>query len=164
MAAATADAIEIEHCLTFPDAMIDCQLGRSIRPFSILIPRMVWMVSSHSAALHFPAAQGQSKHQVVVSSLLSNLGHGLAIASGILPGLDIRSNGAYVIAPGSVGNVGAYGWVDVDPIEPQDITRLCGVLENFIQNPPKKQFGKGQRRGPRVDLLAPIYEGNRIVK
>ena len=80
---------------------------------------------------------------------------------GLLPGMDIRSNGAYVIAPGRISDFGTYNWLDLDPIKPQTITRLCGVLENLIQNPPRRQFGKGQRRGPGVDLLQPIYEGNR---
>jgi len=162
---ATADADEIERLFDlFPDAMIGLPTG----PINGLTVLDLDLKNGVDGVQSFRSLALPCSTRAVVETpsggfhlYLRTWDTVLPSPVGILPGMDIRSSGAYVIAPGSVSNVGAYNWVDVDPIEPQDITRLCGVLENFIQNPPTRQFGKGQRRAPRVDLLAPIYEGNR---
>ena len=162
---ASADPIEIEQMFTpFPEAMIGLPTG-PINGLTILDLdrkngvdgvesfRRMTLPCSTRAVVRTPTGGFHLYFRTWNKILPSPIG--------ILPGIDIRSNGAYVIAPGSISDFGSYDWGGDDQVKPDSITELCSMLENFIQNPPNRRIGKKHKRETRVELLEPIYEGNR---
>ena len=82
-------------------------------------------------------------------------------AGKIGPGIDVRCKGGYVVAPGSIGTVGEYRWLDNIEPTPNRIgeltTSLIGLLETI-----DKAKAKGRKRGGvSSSILEPVSEGSR---
>lgn len=82
----------------------------------------------------------------------------LTIGTGILPGLDFRGRGGYVVAPPSIHESGTrYCWeVSSDPADGVELAGLPQWLHDLLANG-KRQKGKSAPR----DVPAAVAEGNR---
>lgn len=82
-------------------------------------------------------------------------------AGKIGPGIDVRCNGGYVIAPGSIGTVGEYRWLDDIEPTPNRIGELTTSLIGLLEKTDKAEAKVCKRGGVSSSILEPVSEGSR---
>lgn len=85
-------------------------------------------------------------------------GHCLKSRAGILPGVDIRANGGYVVAPGSLHHSGqAYSWICQENNDPSPVPLpLVKLIETREANDKELSGNKNNFQGKRNNLLTSI--------
>lgn len=83
--------------------------------------------------------------------------HPVKNATGIVPGIDFRGDGGFVVSPGSIGLKGAYDWYDEQTPETVGFATIPEWLFSLVYKPPQKS--------PEMALNGPMTacEGGRNV-
>ena len=82
-------------------------------------------------------------------------------AGKIGPGIDVRCNGGYVIASGSIGTAGTYRWLDnVEPKRNQ-MGALTPALFELLEKTDRVKATGLRRGGVASSILEPVSEGSR---
>ena len=77
----------------------------------------------------------------------------LRCKNGLLPGIDIKADGGYVVAPGSIIDGEPYEWIDPE----MDISAMPGIVLDLMS----KSNGNGAGPAPAIPPGTPVAEGQR---
>ena len=82
-------------------------------------------------------------------------------AGKIGPGIDVRCNGGYVIAPGSIGTAGTYRWLDNVEPKSNQMGALTPALFELLERTDRAKAKGSRRAGVSSSILEPVSEGSR---